>query len=203
MRTITVRGRAELSREPDIAELVCTVRGEDLEYGAAYEKLIAAQGALFAAFRKEGYADKDFKTGAFRVSRKSAYEKDGNVNREVFGGYLFVNTVTLAFPCESARLGKAVGAAVGSGAGVDFFLRFSLRDEAAFKEKLLFAACADAKARAESIARACNVRLGCLVELKEEGEGRPLAAVRAFAAEPVAPEEIRSAESVVAVWEIV
>ena len=154
MRTITVRGRAELSREPDIAELVCTVRGEDLEYGAAYEKLIAAQGALFAAFRKEGYADKDFKTGAFRVSRKSAYEKDGNVNREVFGGYLFVNTVTLAFPCESARLGKAVGAAVGSGAGVDFFLRFSLRDEAAFKEKLLFAACADAKARAESIARA-------------------------------------------------
>ena len=35
MRTITVRGRAELSREPDIAELVCTVRGEDLEYGAA------------------------------------------------------------------------------------------------------------------------------------------------------------------------
>lgn len=204
MRTISVRGRAECSRVPDVAELVCTVRGEDTEYEKAYAALNNALAALYAAFEKEGYRKGDFKTGVFRVNRKKSYVREENVNREVFAGYEFTNVLTLRFPCETERLNRAAHTAANSGA-TDFSLHFSLKNDDDFKSELLKAACKDAKARAQVIAAACGVQLGAISEIRQDGEARSFAAVRAFAADNavnIAPEEIRASETVDVVWEI-
>jgi len=158
---------------------------------------------VFAALEKLGVAEKDIQTTNFFVSPQYS-NGDNNAPRRLTG-YQVNNDLTVRL-ADVARLGPALDALVAAGANQINGVSFSIQNNKPLLEKARTDAVADARARAETYAKAAGVSLGPILSISEGGTDsapRPMYRVAAMAADTrIAPGEQSVTADVTLVWEI-
>jgi uncharacterized protein YggE len=204
-RTITMTGQGEARATPDQVSIAAGVTTSAPTAAAALAANTARMQAVFAALKKLGVADRAIQTSNFSVSPQ--YTNGANNEPPRLTGYQVNNEVRVLLD-DVARLGAALDALVGAGANQMNGISFSIRDPKPLLAQARADAVADARARAQTYARAAGVPLGAIQSISENGGGaeppRPMYRMAAMAAAPVpvaAGEESVTA-SVSIVWAI-
>ena len=160
--------------------------------------------SVFAALKKIGVADKDMQTANFSVSPQMA--NTSNQPPHVTG-YQVSNQVQLRLD-DVAKLGPALDALVTAGANQMNGIDFAIKDSAPLLAQARADAVNDARAKAETYAKAAGVSLGPILSISENGSQGPrpvymaMPMVRSAKAVPVAAGEESITAEVSIVWEI-
>ncbi|MFI5805179.1 SIMPL domain-containing protein [Streptomyces sp. NPDC051561] len=205
--TITVTGEGAATATPDLAIVNVGVETTAPTAKAALAAQTKAAGALLAAVRKAGVADRDVRTESLSLNAVYQPGKDGGSTTKVTG-YQAGQTFSVRVR-DLARTGSVIQAAMdaageaGRIGGVDF----DVADPTALRTEARKAAHLDARAKAEQHARLSGRELGRLVSVNESDSGRhrPMAMpAGAFADEgvSVAPGEVRDEIVLTAVYEL-
>lgn len=184
-RTFTVSGEGEASAVPDLARIRAGVRTQAADAKNALAANTAAMNKVFDAMRKVGIADKDMRTS--EVSVRPLYAHQPQTEPAKIIGYQVSNQVTVAVR-DLSKLGTALDAFVAAGANELGGISFSIDKPGSLLDEARKAAIADARRKAELMAKAAGVKLGKLITMTESGGSGPvprLAYARAVEAAPV------------------
>jgi uncharacterized protein YggE len=203
-RTLSMSGHGEVQAAPDQAQVTAGVTTAAPTAAAALSANTARMKTVFAALEKIGVPEKNIQTVNFSVSPQYTNGADNQPPR--LTGYQVSNDVALRLD-DVSRLGAALDALVGAGANQMNAISFSIRDPAPLLDKARADAVANARARAQTYARAAGVTLGPILSIAEGGgdASRPLykaVMMSAARAVPVAAGEESVNADVAMVWEI-
>ncbi len=204
---VSVSGTGRVERAADIGQATFVVEG--IRETAAEARSVAAAAAadVLAALEGAGIARADLRTAGIDVSPTWDHQGD----RPVRTGFSVTNRIAATIR-DLELVGRALDAALGSGAtGLDG-VSFLLADQGPAATDARSLAVADARARAQTIAAAAGLTLGRLVGIAEAGAPMPMPrremrmlamAADSFAPTPVLPGSIEVSVSVSAEWELV
>ena len=204
LRTITMSGHGEMRAVPDQVQINAGVTSSAATAAAALTANTARMKGVFDTMRKMGVPERAIQTINFSVSPQ--YTGGANNERPRLTGYQVNNEVSVRLD-DVSKLGAALDALVTASANQMNGINFSIREPAPLLEKARAAAVADARARAETYAKAAGVTLGPVQSIHEAGAEppRPMYKVMAMSAErsvPVAAGEESVTADVSIVWEI-
>lgn len=202
-RTIRVDGEGHASAAPDVGVISLGVEAVDPSLARATADANERMHRVLAAVEAAGVAAKDVRTTRYDVAIERPWQdgKPGPIT-----GYR-VSTAAEARVRDLGRLGEVVDRAVAAGSNAVSGLRLDRADPAPERARALAAAFADARERAEALARAAGVRLGDVVSISEAGGGTPGPVPRVMRAEvsggaPIATGELEFGASVEVVFAI-
>ncbi len=216
IKTVKTEGTGSLSLKPDLIRLNMTISGVRPEYDAVMQMSAEQSGALSGCFRGIGFGDEDIKTRNFSISTEyeSRRNSDGNYDR-VFVGYSFRQELWIEFDADNAMLGRVLTALSKCPAVPEFRIEYTLRDRESASLELLDNAVADARRKAERLAKAAGMKgimkaqdviaSGCEPDMVVRPFGNMmLAKCAAESASPdITPEDINIIDTVTVVWQIV
>ncbi|MET8687042.1 SIMPL domain-containing protein [Streptomyces sp. NPDC004732] len=221
--TVTVTGAGAASAAPDIAVLTAGIEVTRPTADKALTEQNAAAGALLAAVRAAGVAERDIRTE--NLSLTAVYrdqEAESNQYRakgakgaegakaedEQLVGYRATQMFSLTIR-DIKKTGAVVQAVVDAPGDASRIhsVAFDVKDPQALRAKARKSAYQDVRAKAAQYAELSGRRLGRLVSLEESDGGRPRPVpvpVASFSKEgvPVAPGRIQDEVSVTAVYEL-
>ena len=203
IRTIAMSGHGEIRTTPDMAQVTAGVTTMAATAAQAMSANASRMKGVFAALQKLGVPEKNIQTANFFVSPQYS-NGDNNAPRRLTG-YQVNNDVNVRLE-DVGKLGSALDALVAAGANQINGVSFSIQNDAPLLEKARTQAIADARARAETYAKAAGVSLGPILSITEgggEAPPRPMYRMAAMAAETrIAPGEQSVTAEVSVVWEI-
>ena len=205
-RTLAMSGRGEVRGVPDTVTLSAGVTVQAPTAAAALAEDSTRMQAVIAALKKQGVADRNIQTARFSVAPQYAY---ANGQPARLTGYQATNQVSVHLD-DVAKLGAMLDSLVSAGANQESSINFSIANPAPLLAEARTRAVADARARAETYAKAAGVALGPILEISESGAAVPRPIVMreaAMALAPPAPPPIEAGEesvsaSVSIVWQI-
>lgn len=200
-RRIVVTGEGRVEAAPDLATLTAGVQTEATDAAAALGATSAAMEGVLAALAAAGIAPQDMQTSQLSVDPLWADDGAGTARVR---GYSASNLVTVRVR-DVARLGAVIDAAGAAGANRVFGIGFEIAEPRAQLDAARERAVADARARAELLARAAGVTLGPVLSIREGGAPAPgpmFARVEMDAAPPVAEGVVGIAAQVEIVYAI-
>jgi uncharacterized protein YggE len=203
-RTISMTGHGETRGTPDTAQVTTGVTTGAATAAQALAANSVRMKAVFAALEKLGVPQKNVQTTNFFISPQ--YTNGDNNNPRRLTGYQVNNDVSVRLD-DIAKVGSTMDALVTAGANQMNGISFSIREPAPLLEKARAQAIADARARAETYAKAAGVSLGSILSISESGNEPPrpmyrMAAMAAPPPTPVAAGEQSVTADVSVVWEI-
>ena len=156
---IWVTGQGKVTAVPDIATLSLGIEAQDLSVAQAQTRAAAAMESVMSALTKNGVAQKDIQTQQFNIQKISRW--DDKNQQEIVTGYRVTNIVTAKIRQidKTGVIIDAVAAAGGDLTRIDN-IAFSIDDPTAYSGQAREKAMADAKAKAEQIAKLAGVTLG-------------------------------------------
>ncbi len=163
-RTISVSGTGLAFTTPDKAMISIGVQTRDKDAGKAVDNNTAAMTKIMAALKAQGIVDKDLQTQNFSISPQYEYDSSGNPTGAV--NYVVDNTL-VATVRNLPKLGATLSAAVSAGANNIYGISFGVQDPSALQAAARDLAVADARARAEALAKAAGVTLGDVISISE------------------------------------
>ncbi len=186
-RTVTVSGQGQVSLPPDTAYLTLGVEISDPDLAVAQSTAAEQMDAVLAALKANGVADDDIQTAWYSIS----VERDYNQPSQPITGYHVSHSVTAKVRQLDAT-GATLAAAVDAGANSVSGVSFGLEDPGAAVAQARELAVADARAKAEDLARLTESTLGPVISISE-GASAPampvdLARNADLAADALAPE---------------
>lgn len=166
---ITVEGTAQVVARPDIATVTIGAVSEQATVEAAQEEVTRKMNTIISDL-KSGFAiaDPDIQTSQYSVSPR--YETNDRGQR--IAGYTAQQSVTVKIR-EFDKIGSVLGRVGALGANVVNGPSFTIDDEDVYRAEAREEAIAEARAKAESIAKAAHIRLGRLVSFNEQLGGVP------------------------------
>lgn len=201
--TIAMTGHSEIRATPDMAQVTIGVTATAATAAQAVAANSSRMKGVFAALAKLGVPEKNIQTANFFVSPQ--YTNGDNNTPRRLTGYQVNNDVTARLD-DVGKLGSALDALVAAGANQINGISFSIQNDAPLLEKARAQAVADARARAETYAKAAGVSLGPILSISEgggEAPPRPMYRMAAMAAETrIAPGEQSVTAEISVVWEI-
>jgi hypothetical protein len=177
---ITVSGHGEVQTPPDLGFLDVGVQVTAPSVADARDRAAKAADAVISALKKDGIDEKDIKTTGFSIQPQYDYSK---TNEPRVTGYTVTNTVE-AKARKLDTFNKVIDDAVAAG-GNDVRLqgiRFGIDDNTKLQQQAREKAMADAKAKAEQLAKLGGVDLGkpmTISETQAGGNGTPSALYQA------------------------
>jgi uncharacterized protein YggE len=182
---IHVTGQGIVPAVPDIVEFRLGVDAQAETVAEAQSQAAQAMTRVLAALAGNGIADRDIQTQHLSIRQVTRWDPERDV--QVVIGYRVSNNV-LATISDTDKAGAVVDAVVSAGGDLTRIngLSFSVDDPAPYREEAREKAMADAKARAEQLARLGGVRLGKPVYIVEGGFSVPTPVFRAEAAADMA-----------------
>ncbi len=210
VRGITVSGEGKVQAKPDLALIQLGVSVLAPTVAGARTQAATSMDAIISSIKGNGVDEKDIQTTQLYISAEYDYNSNGT---QTLRGFRVNNTVSAKIR-EIDNTSKVIDDAVGAGGndtqiqGISFTIDKpeTLQDEA--REK----AVGDAKARAETLARASGVSLGspiAIVEGAAVSPPVPYAAGRAaadlaqeFESTPVLTGELDVVVNVTVTWSI-
>lgn len=177
---VSVAGEGKVSAKPDVARISASVLTESDSLASAQEENSRKSNAVTAYLKQQEVAEKDIKTVGYNIYPQYYYPgpcRDDvcplDVGRPRIVGYQIRNTYEITvrdLAGANAILAGIVGAGVNEVGGIVFTIDTpdDLKDEARRK------AIADARAKAEDLARDLNRRLGKIVNFIEGGSTPPI-----------------------------
>ncbi len=173
LRTITVSGEGEATGAPDVAVTALGVEALDPKLGDAISDTSRRMRAVLEAVKRAGVAPRDIRTVEYSVNFEQNPPPPGSSDGRPSGNYRVRNTAQVTIR-DLSRAGDALDAAVAAGANVVSGISFTIEDPAALRARAREAAVADARSRAEALARASGVAVGPVVSISENPGGGPV-----------------------------
>ena len=218
MRTITVKGRGNVSARPDYIVLSLSIETLSKTYDRAMADASERIKKLQDATVFVGYEKSDLKTTSFNVQTRYENVKDrqGNYKRE-FSGYACSYRLKLAFDFDSKQLTKVISTIANCGAQPEISIAFTVKNPERISEELLISATEDARMKAEILCKASGNTLGQLLNIDYnwgelnvfsrttydvEDSIQPLMAMSKCAAPEIEPDDIDVSDTVAFTWEI-
>jgi uncharacterized protein YggE len=166
---ISVTASSSLQYDPDTAEFTTTVESGDKDAAKAAARVSTLWNTLQEGLRQVGIAAADASSAGYTVSPE--WEWNPSTGNRVFKGYKARHVVRVIVR-DLRKLGGAIDAVVGAGAGNVDGLRYFSSQYDNFRMQALENAVKSAKRDAEVMARSAGGRLGTLLEL-EYGQSQP------------------------------
>jgi len=167
--TVSVGGTGRVELTPDRAVFTVGVQTMAPTVAAAVEESNARVSAIIAALKRMGAGDRDIRTS--QVSIYPQQEQPGGRAPRIVG-YQVSNSITVTRE-DPAAVGKLLQAAVDAGANSVSGVGFTVSEPARGRDVGLQAAFADARAKAEILARAAGRSIGRTLNIVEGGGVRP------------------------------
>lgn len=216
MKTITVRGKGEVSAAPDTAQLTLTLTAENENCMECSTEAAAMAEEMAAAAKKLGFAESDLRTGRYDLSVKyeDSHTDDGRYIR-VFAGFCCTQELRIEFPLDMERVAGVLTGFAACKSQPQLHISFSIGDSEPLRQKALAAAAENARLTAETLCRASDVKLGSLVRIVNGTENMHTVsltdmclpnmaggALRLAKASMPMPEDVTITEDAVFEWEI-
>ena len=164
--TITVTGNADLSVQPDQAEIYLSITTESANAKDAQDKNRETSNKVIDTLKNSGVKGVDIETSGYNLGKKTRW--DETQKRYVDDGYSLVHTLKVT-TTNLEGSGKIVDAAVLAGANGVESVSFGLTKESQKKlqTQALMKATEDARSEAQSIASSLGVSLGKVTSVQE------------------------------------
>jgi len=162
--TLSVTGNGKVTLTPDIATVQLGVLTEKPSAKAARQAAAVAMTNVVDAIRKLGIEDKDIATAS--ISLSPVYDYSNNASPRI-RGYQLQNTVTVTVR-NLDQLGDLLDNSVVAGATTISGISFDVADRAAAEAQARDAAVADAKAKADTLAKGLGVRITGVASVSEQ-----------------------------------
>jgi hypothetical protein len=169
-RSISVTGQGEAFGPPDKAEVSAGVQILAETVVEATRENQAAVERIMAALDEQGIPKEKIQTSQYSIWAEQDYQDPRQQNR--ITGYRVSNVVTVGID-DIEKIGEVLGAVINAGANTIHGIQFGVRDTAALEQKAREAAMADARARAEALARLAGVQLGEVISISTSPGGGP------------------------------
>jgi uncharacterized protein YggE len=184
---ITVTGEGEVAIVPDLAILSGGVTTNGKTAREASEANARMMNAVMSALKAAGIAQQDVQTA--RLSLHPVRDNKNNELRVI--GFQATNQVSVKIR-DVAKIADVIDRQIGAGANDISGLQFVVSSPSKPLDQAREAAIADARRKAETYARAANVKLGAAISITEDGSVAPpvpLPMRMAKEATPVSPGE--------------
>ncbi len=191
---IWVTGQGSVSGAPDVCILQLGVQAQASKVSDAQAQATQAMNGVMSALTSNGVAQKDIQTTQFNIIRLTRY--DDKTQQQVTLGYQVTNIVRAKIRSLD-KVGTIIDAAATAGGDATQInsISFTIEDPTALMAQARDKAMADAKARAEQLARDGGVTLGRPTYISESSympvptpiAGRDMAAGAAVT--PISPGE--------------
>lgn len=178
-RTISVAGTGRVSAAPDVADINIGVVTQARTAREALSANNEAMEALLNTVKERGVAAKDVQTSGLNINPQYSQPR-GQPGQ--FGGqegfrpeiyaYEVTNTVQVTAR-DLTKLGELLDAVVSAGANRMNGISFRIEDSEALLDQCRKKAMADAKRKAEMLAREADVVLGPPISIAEQGAYPP------------------------------
>lgn len=176
---ITVQGEGEVMVRPDIGEFSFSVLAEGADAAEAQKKSAESINAVLAYLKEAGVEDKDVKTRDYYLNPKYTYENTTcspysycPPSNPVIDGYEVSQTVIVKVR-NLDKSGELISGVGEKGATNISSLQFTVDDETAIKAEAREKAIADAKEKAEKLAKDLGVRIVRMTGFWEDQGGYP------------------------------
>jgi uncharacterized protein len=167
MRQVTVIGSGEVKVTPDTASVQIGVETSAPTTKEALEQNTAQANAIIAQIKALGVADKDIQTSGFNIN--PTYD----TNMRQVTGYTVSNQVGVTIR-DLAQAGSLLDQVVQAGANRIYGVSFSVADPSAALAQARDKAVADAKARAEQLAKGSGASVGLVLVITENVGSSPV-----------------------------
>lgn len=163
---IWVSGEGKVTAVPDLAIVVLGIEAQAATVTEAQAQASEAMGRVMTALKDNGVAEKDIQTQYFNVYQRTQW--DEIMGEEVVIGYQVSNMVTTKIR-DIDNAGLIIDAVVTAGGDLTRVnsINFSIDDPSVYLDEMREEAMADAKDRAEQLARLAGVRLGKPIYISE------------------------------------
>jgi uncharacterized protein YggE len=194
---ISVTGMGKAFGQPNIARATVGVEVRAATADGAMRDVSTGVARVIAALKGAGIAESDLVTQNLslhfeqepppprpvveptpaaplkgRPATAPATDASPDSKKSPAGNYRAQNTVAVKIR-NLDKVGAVLGAAMGAGANAMFGLAFQIEEPRQLEEQAREKAMADARARAEGLARLAGVRLGPIVSIQESNGGVP------------------------------
>lgn len=180
--SITVSGVGEVMAVPDIGEFSFSVNAEGADAATAQAESATKINAVLAYLKEKGVEDKDVKTQNYNLYPKWRYEERAcpalnyapeyycPPGEQIQDGFSVSQTVTVKVR-KIDTAGELISGVGEKGATDISSLNFTIDDMEALKAKAREAAIADAKTKAQILAKQLHVRLARIIGFYENEDG--------------------------------
>jgi uncharacterized protein YggE len=166
---LTVSGMGEARVAPDEATVRLGVVAQAPTARAAQEQVNRTANAALEAIRKLGIPAEEIQTSGLSLSPLYSQGRPESQDQTPrITGYQANNTVSIRIE-ELSQVGPVIDAGLNAGANSLDGVVFGLRNDTAARATALSEAVKEARAKADALARALNVRLAGIVEVTEGG----------------------------------
>ncbi len=166
--TITVTGNGSAYGTPDKAVATVGIEERNRDAKEAVGTANAKMNAIMDAMKALGIDPKDLQTTNFSIYAQQDYSPDGTPLTTYT--YVVNNTLNIIIR-DLGKVGEVLGQAIEAGANSVGGVSFGVEDQTALEAQARDLAMADAKARAEQLARAAGVTLDTPMTISEYTSG--------------------------------
>ena len=159
---VITSGDATVSKRPDIAFISVGVEAQSSSATGAQSALATLANKLIAKAKSLGIPDKDINTSGYSVG--PIYSPDG---RAVITGYQAGESLNLKWH-NVDNVGSALDGLVQQGGAMRIGVSFGLNDPKSAQAEARSLAIADAKGRANAMAKAAGVQLGQVLRITDQ-----------------------------------
>jgi len=161
---ISVGGMGKVFVKPELANISIGVESRAKTAGEASGQNKRDMNQVMSSLKAMGIKDEDIQTTDYSIYPDIRYnEKEG----EKIIGYVARNMVQVKVRGLD-KIGDILDKVTDAGANAIHGIRFTVEDPSQYKDEARKLAVADAKSKAEKLAKSANVRLGTLLSLREE-----------------------------------
>jgi len=180
--TLTVTGNGAAYGKPDVATVNLGVQTRNTDAGKAVDENTQKMSTIIATLKELGIDEKDIQTSNFSISAQPDYTPEG----QPAGTFTYVvdNSATVIVR-DLTKVGTTLSQVVAKGANSIYGVNFSVSDPAALEGQARDKAMADARVRAEQMAKAAGVTLDKPLSISEYTSG-PIPYAADFKAAPMA-----------------
>lgn len=182
--TITVYGRGEVSRAPDIAQMTLGVEITAASVQDATRLANERMNGVLAALEKAGVEAKDIQTRNLHIGFERTYppppprpaspDAPTDAAAEKPAGFYRVTNMVEVKVRDLGKVGPILDSAVAAGANAAYGIAFGIEEPEALEAEARAKAVENARTQAEQLARAAGHSLGEVVAMTAEYSGGPV-----------------------------
>jgi uncharacterized protein len=168
---ISVSGSGKVTGKPDIAQIQLGVSSLAPTVQEARDKAATALDAMIKTIKANGVAEKDIQTQQFSISPEYDYSN----NQQTLRGFRVNNVLAIKLR-DINKTSKVVDDAVNAGGNETQIqgISFTIDNPDDLKTQAREKAVADAKQKAETLAKAVGVEVGDAITISESGYSPPI-----------------------------
>ena len=211
-RLLKVEGKGKSSSKPDLIQLNFNLMATHAEYKKALELYTESYENLEQSFIRAGIEKQEIKTSNLRIETLYESVSEGRIFKNVFKGYAMHTNVFVEIPLDLALLSTIISNISNKGITPEFTINFAVKNDKEALDLALVEAVSDAKAKAETLAKAAGVTLGTIRNMSyraQEGVFSPtrmdfsLMEKRSALNLDMTPRDIELSQNVQMWWEII